>query len=271
MSSFKKGTTFFKPVIVYLNDKDLYIDLEDYVFGVVASEMPALFQEEALKAQAVASRSYAMSKLKGNLIEISSSINDQVFSTNYELYDKWKEKYDEYYNKIYNSVISTNNLVISRDNKILKTYYFSMSNGHTENSKTVFKEDLFESVESPLEVNLKNFINEKEFTKEELMDLFNSNELIIGDIKLNNTSHVDSIRINNKNYSGIEIRKLLKLRSTDFEIKEDGEKYVFITKGYGHGVGMSQYGANEMAKQGKNYQEILGHYYTNTEIINLNV
>ena len=271
ISSFKEETTFFKPIIVHLIDKDLYLDLDDYVVGVVASEMPALFEEEALKAQAVASRSYAMNRCKDNIIEISSSINDQVYSTNYELYSKWNEKYDEYYQKINNAVDMTKNKVVSRDGKILKTYYFSMSNGYTEDSQTVFKETLFTSVESPLEKNLGNFIKKKDFSKDELLSLLNVTNISIGKIILNETNHVDKIFINDKEYSGIEIRKLLKLRSTDFEIKEKGDIFTFITKGYGHGVGMSQYGANEMAKQGKKYEEILMYYYQNTEITNLYV
>lgn len=271
LSSFKKETTFFKPIIVHLSDKDLYLDLDDYVLGVVSSEMPSSFQVEALKAQAVASRSYAMSRCKDNLIEISSSINDQVYSTNSELYDKWKDSYDTYYQKIYEAVTDTKDEVVSRDGKILKTYYFSMSNGYTEDSKTVFKEELFQSVESPLEKELTNFIKEKEFTKDELTSLLGVNDISIDKITLNDTNHVDKIIISGKEYSGIEIRKLLKLRSTDFEIKQNGDSYIFTTKGYGHGVGMSQYGANEMAKQGSNYQEIIKHYYQNVEITKINV
>lgn len=271
LSSFKKETTFFKPIIVHLSDKDLYLDLDDYVLGVVSSEMPSSFQVEALKAQAVASRSYAMNRCKDNLIEISSSINDQVYSTNPELYDKWKDSYDTYYQKIYEAVTDTKDEVVSRDGKILKTYYFSMSNGYTEDSKTVFKEELFQSVESPLEKELTNFIKEKEFTKDELTSLLGVNDISIDKITLNDTNHVDKIIISGKEYSGIEIRKLLKLRSTDFEIKQNGDSYIFTTKGYGHGVGMSQYGANEMAKQGSNYQEIIKHYYQNVEITKINV
>lgn len=282
ISSFKvKETTFFnndtskeisktnknsKTVIVYVKDKDLYLDLEDYVTGVVAAEMPALFDEEALKAQAVASRSYAMSSVKNHIITISSSISDQVYKTNYELSDNWQGNYDKYFKKIKEAVRETENLVIKRDNKILRTYYFSMSNGYTENSLAVFNENTFESVSSSLEQKLSNYLKTVTFTKNELCKLLKLDDINIQNIKRNETNHVDKIIINNKEFTGVEFRKLLNLRSTDFEIEEENGEYIIATKGYGHGVGMSQYGANEMAKTGKKYEEILNHYYKNTEI-----
>ena len=282
ISSFKvKETTFFnnetskvisktnknsKTVIVHVKDKDLYLDLEDYVTGVVAAEMPALFDEEALKAQAVASRSYAMSGVKNHIITISSSISDQVYKTNYELSDNWQGNYDKYFKKIQEAVRETENLVIKRDNKILRTYYFSMSNGYTENSLAVFNENTFESVSSSLEQKLSNYLKTVTFTKNELCKLLKLDDINIQNIKRNETNHVDKIIINNKEFTGVEFRKLLNLRSTDFEIEEDNGEYIIATKGYGHGVGMSQYGANEMAKIGKKYEEILNHYYKNTEI-----
>lgn len=282
ISSFKvKETTFFnndtskvisktnknsKTAIVHVKDKDLYLDLEDYVTGVVAAEMPALFDEEALKAQAVASRSYAMSSVKNHIITISSSISDQVYKTNYELSDNWQGNYDKYFKKIQEAVRETENLVIKRDNKILRTYYFSMSNGYTENSLSVFNENTFESVSSSLEQKLSNYLKTVTFTKNELCKLLKLDDINIQNIKRNETNHVDKIIINNKEFTGVEFRKLLNLRSTDFEIEEDNGEYIIATKGYGHGVGMSQYGANEMAKIGKKYEEILNHYYKNTEI-----
>lgn len=270
ISSFKKTTFLFdnkdKNIIVHVKDLDLYLDLNDYISGVVSAEMPALFEEEALKAQAIASRSYAAASLNNNMIEITSTTNDQAYFPNYKLKEKWQDEYSKYNNKIKEAVLATNYLVIKRDNKILKTYYFSMSNGYTESSQTVFKENTFESVVSPEDETNKNYKVVKKFTLEEFQKIFNSNEIIIGDITRNDTNHVDKIIINNKEYTGIEIRKLLNLRSTDFTIKEIDETYEITTIGYGHGVGMSEYGANYMAKQGSNYKEILKHYYQNTEI-----
>ena len=252
------------PVIVHIQDKDLYLDLEDYVLGVVASEMPALFNDEALKAQAVAARSFAMSRAHNNVINISSSISDQVYQQNFELSNKWNDNYYEYYKKIEKAVIDTKGMVIKRDNIILPTYYFSMSNGKTENSENVFKENLFVSVDSSYDKNVKNFKYVKTISEREMLNLLNVDNILIGDIKKNNTNHVESIIISDKIFTGIEFRKLLGLRSTDFEIKRVDNNYEITTYGYGHGVGMSQYGANEMAKNGADYKEILNHYYQNT-------
>lgn len=257
-------------IIIYLKDKDLYLDLEDYIVGVVSAEMPALFEDEALKAQAIAARSFATSKYKNNMILLSSTTNDQLYNTNYELYKKWQKDYFKYYNKINSLVNETKDIVIKRDDKILKTYYFSMSNGYTENSSAVFKENTFVSVKSEYEnEKLKNFVYEKCFLKNEVLEILGLDSFEINDIKKNSTQHVDKIVIDNKEFSGIELRKLLNLRSTDFDIKIEGENIIFTTRGYGHGVGMSQYGANEMAKNGYNYKEIINHYYINTILDNI--
>lgn len=271
----KKKAVFFseKPkhntVIINVKEKNLYLDLEDYVVGVVAGEMPALFQDEALKAQAVAARSYVLSKEKDGNYEVSASTSDQVFLTSYEMKEKWQDDYDEYYNKILNAVKTTAGEVLTKDNKILKAFYFSMSNGYTENSKDVFGEDLTQSVESPFEISLSNFEIVKEFSKSELLEKLGVDNLNIENQQISETKHTSSIIIGGKEFSGIEVRKLLNLRSTDFEIKQVGENFNIITRGYGHGVGMSQYGANELAKSGKSYKEILAYYYKNTKLVNL--
>lgn len=265
--SFNNKTTFFsKNIIVHLKDKNLYLDLNDYIFGVVSAEMPALFNDEALKAQAVAARSFACSKLTKNIIEISSSINDQVYLSNYELKDKWQENYNFYKNKITRLVNETNNEVIKRNNIILKTYYFSMSNGFTENSNTVFNENTFNSVESPFEKELNKFEVITIFDENKLLHLLNIPAIDNFELFYNDTNHVDKVTVMNKTFTGLEFRKKLGLRSTDFIIKKDNNNYLITTKGYGHGVGMSQYGANEMAKKGFNYKEILMHYYQKTNI-----
>lgn len=271
----KKKAVFFseKPkhntVIINVKEKNLYLDLENYVIGVVAGEMPALFQDEALKAQAVAARSYVLSKEKDGNYVVSASTSDQVFLTSYEMKEKWQNDYDEYYNKILNAVKKTIGEVLTKDNKILKAFYFSMSNGYTENSKDVFGEDLTQSVESPFEISLSNFEIVKEFSKSELLEKLGVDNLNIENQQISETKHTSSIIIGGKEFSGIEVRKLLNLRSTDFEIKQVGENFNIITRGYGHGVGMSQYGANELAKSGKSYKEILAYYYKNTKLVNL--
>ena len=223
--------------------------------------------EEALKAQAVAARSFATSNMKDGLIKLYSSVSDQLYKTNYELKEKWGEEYPVYINKIKDVVNLTKDIVIKRDDKILKTYYFSMSNGYTENSVTVFNENTFESVESIYEdEDLPNFKVTKEFNLNEVNKKLGVDKFIINDIVKNDTGHVEKIIVDNVTFKGTEFRKLLNLRSTDFEINNDGDILMVTTKGYGHGVGMSQYGANLMAKQGFNYEEIINHFYKNTYI-----
>lgn len=270
ISSFNNTAFFYNSdqpnIIIHLKDLELYLDLNDYITGVVSSEMPALFETEALKAQSVASRSYALSNLTNNTIELTSSINDQVYSPNYILKEKWKENYNTYYQKIAEIVNSTTTEVIKRENKILRTYYFSISNGYTENSETVFNDTTFQSVISEEDSSTPNYKYTKIFTEEELKTKLNLSEITIKNITKNETNHISTITISDRNFTGIELRKLLDLRSTDFEITKNNNTYEITTTGYGHGVGMSQYGANNMAKKGKNYKEILEHYYQNTQI-----
>ena len=258
-------------IMVKITDKNIVIELEDYIIGVVSGEMPALFEEEALKAQAVAARSYLLSSIskEENIFEITSTINDQVFLTEEEMEEKWGKDFEYYYNKIRSCVLATKNLVLKNNDEILKTYYFAMSNGYTEDSQTVFGNNNFESVESIWDnETLKNFevqtkIAEKDFSK--LLNL-SDEKIVINNIKKNKTARVENIVINDIGFSGTDFRKRLSLRSTDFTLKKEGSFFIVTTKGYGHGVGMSQYGANGMAKEGYNYQEILQHYYKNSKI-----
>src|SRR5690606_19163301 len=147
-------------------------------------------------------------------------------------------------------------------------FYFSMSNGYTENSKNVFKDVQIESKPSKWDnPEIKNFIFEKTITEDEIKTILNIKESInIQNITRNETGRVSTIEINNNIYSGLDIRQFLSLRSTDFTIIKEDNKYIITTKGYGHGVGMSQYGANGMAKEGYTYNEILNYYYNNIKI-----
>ena len=259
-------------------NKDIYINiegyeekiyLEDYIIGVVAGEMPALFQDEALKAQAVASRTYAINMLKNNS-KLTGTIADQVYLDKQAMKEKWQDKYDEYYNKIKRLVYETKGEIVTYNNEPIKAYYFSMTNGYTESSINVFNEeyDYLNVVASEWDSN--NSYSMK-YSKLEFCNFLNINclNIEINNIIRDESGRVKSININNILFTGLDIRKKLNLRSTDFEITFDDEFVTIITKGYGHGVGMSQYGANEMAKSGKNYKEILKYYYQNTEISNL--
>ena len=244
------------------------LNLEDYIVGVVAGEMPASFNIEALKAQAVASRTYAMYKTEISDTELKTTTDDQVYITVDEMKEKWGIDFNEYYNKIKKAVKDTKNLVMKQDDKLFKSFYFAMSNGYTEDSSQVFGETNLESVVSPWDnEKLNKFIVSTTYTKDELKKLLNINEIQkIEIISRDKTNRVSKIKVNNKELTGIEFRKLLTLRSTDFTIEEDRDNYIITTKGYGHGVGMSQYGANGMANENYKYDEILKYYYKNIEI-----
>ena len=247
-------------------DKLLTIDLENYIIGVVAGEMPALFHEEALKAQAIASRTYLINHLQTNN-SISNTTDDQVYLTEKEMKLKWGDDYEKYYKKIKKAVISTKNLIMYYKNEPIKAYYFSTSNGYTASSISVFNEqkDYLTSVESPFDQDNSNTIEipKQEFCKK--LDI-TCNQITISKIIKDNSNRVSTITINNKEYTGLQIRKLLSLRSTDFSFKIKTNNIEVTTKGYGHGVGMSQYGANNMAKLGYSYKEILEYYYKDVKI-----
>ena len=127
------------------------LNLEDYIVGVVAGEMPASFNEEALKAQAIVSRTYAMYKIKNfdNAYDVETTTDDQVYNSVSEMQEKWKSDFDLYYDKIKKAVSSTKNLVMKINGDVFKSYYFAMSNGYTEDSKMVFGESTINSVSSP--------------------------------------------------------------------------------------------------------------------------
>lgn len=233
--------------------------------------MPASFEIEALKAQAVAARTYALYKINNTKADydVIDTIDDQVYLTKEELEEKWQNNYEEYYQKIYNAVLTTQDLVLTKDNKIIKAFFFSMSNGYTEDSIAVFKEGNLTSVKSSWDnETLNNFEVTTEFTNEEIKEKLslNTTEINIDVLSRSETNRVTKVQVNDKTYTGIEFRKLLTLRSTDFTIEKTTRGFNITTKGNGHGVGMSQYGANGMATEGYSYEEILKYYYQGTEI-----
>ncbi len=256
-------------VALIYNENSLTLPLEDYVVGVVAAEMPASFELEALKAQAIAARTYVLQYLETN-DKIGSTTASQVYIDKNAMQAKWQTDFDKYFSKITKAVHSTEGLVIKYNNKLIKSYYYAMSNGYTENSQNVFNEsiDYLVSVESKWDAN-----NEKEIllSKEEFCTklALTCENISITNIKRNESNRVTTLNINGQEFTGIAIRKLLNLRSTDFYISVNENNILIKTKGYGHGVGLSQYGANNMAKLGYHYDEILKYYYQNTEITNL--
>ncbi|MCI6848091.1 MAG: stage II sporulation protein D [Erysipelotrichaceae bacterium] len=251
------------------------IPLEQYVVGVLAGEMPINFDEEALKAQAVASRSYALKKMeynKNNDYDVVDSILNQVYLDENYLKAAWGISYVKNINKLRKVVNATIDEYLEYNGEIVDAMFFSTSNGYTEDSKTVFNIDCeyLKSVESPWDKEVSSAylttktINLTEFYKK-LSLLYNKN-LNIKIIKRSNTGRIQVISINGKEFIGTDVYNKLGLRSTDFEIELLGDNVKITTKGYGHGVGMSQYGAQGMSKKGYNYEDILKHYYRNINI-----
>jgi stage II sporulation protein D len=256
-------------VDINYNGQHQKINIDDYIIGVVAAEMPASFEEEAIKAQAIASRTYLINSVSStNLIDTTT--NNQVYIDTSVMKDKWGSDYLKYYNKISNCVKETKDKIITYQNKPIKAFYYSMSNGYTESSLNVFNEqlDYLNIIESKWDKDNQETItiSKKDFCTKLNIDCSN---ISIDNIKKDKSNRIESISINNNTYTGIEIRKLLNLRSTDFEIEISPSIISITTKGYGHGVGMSQYGANGMAKDKYKYDEILKYYYQDIEIVTL--
>ena len=254
------------------------VPLEEYVKGVVAGEMPATFDLEALKAQAVASRTYVLKKVQEQKEEydVTNDTSYQVYLTEEEIKSKYNDKYEDYIKKIDDAVFKTKGEVVLYDNNLIDAMFFSTSNGYTEDSKDVFQSQLpylrsveskWDQEESPV-FNSSNEISKKEFLTNLGLDI--NNEIVINNAEKTKTGRVKTITINNKNYKSSEIRKIFGLRSTSFDIKIEQDKVIFNVVGFGHGVGLSQYGANGMAKKGYNYKEILKYYYYDCKIKKIN-
>ena len=270
-----------KVTVNLLNESDgsiKNVNIEDYIIGVVAAEMPASFEPEALKAQAVAARTYAMYKKETRNLDYDLIIGtkDQAYQTNEELLKKWGVSFFKNYLKVRDAVLATEGEILTYNGQTINAFYFSMSNGYTENVESVFKSDLpyLKSVPSTWDnESIKNYEFTKTISKE---DFCKSLEIPCDNIKIENiqktsSNRVASITINGKTLEGTKVRSLLGLRSTDFTIECLDNDIKITTKGYGHGVGMSQYGANGMAKENHNYKEILNYFYQNTEISKINV
>lgn len=283
LSSIGEDNTFFKDnknINLTIKDNDTnqetLIDLEEYIIGVVAGEMPASFASEALKAQAIAARTYAIYKqnTKTTTYDLTTDVSNQVYITPSQMKENWGNEYEYYYNKIKNCVEETEGLVMEYEGEIISSYYFAMSNGKTEDASLVFGEskDYLISVDSSWDEEIKNYEVTTEFTIDDFCTKLNisSANINIKDITRTPSGRVNYITINNQVFKGTEVREKLGLRSTDFTI-EVADTIKVTTRGYGHGVGMSQYGANTLAKSGKTYEEILKYYYQNIDIVKINV
>ncbi|MDQ0148807.1 stage II sporulation protein D [Eubacterium multiforme] len=262
------------------------IKVEDYVLGVVSSEMPAKFEIEALKAQSIAARTFYYSKrLKNcNLAnggEICDGVHCQAYMNKKERMSKWEEKErNNNYEKIKKAVEDTKGQVLTYKGKlVLYPQFFSTSSGKTENAEDVFSSEVpyLRSINSLGEEVSPVYESEKELKNKDFINIINlkykraklNEKNIKENIKIKSRTDggaVDEIQLGKTIISGIEFRKLFDLKSANFTIEYLENKVKIKCKGNGHGVGMSQWGANVMAKEGKKYEDILKHYYTDIEI-----
>lgn len=246
------------------------IELEKYLEGVVGSEMPSSFETEALKAQAVAARTFVVQR---NL-EVDDTTSSQVYQDDSQLKQVWAESYDERSQKIHEVVSATKGEVMTYEGNYITASFFSSSPGKTANGNEYWTSDTpyLKSVDSHWdnEVNDGNEQN-KEYSIQNFSQAlgFQNNVSQIGQPTYYDSGYVNEITIDGITFKGREIRELLKLRSSCFKIQKSGDTIHITTNGFGHGIGMSQYGAQGMALEGKKYQEILKHYYTGVEIVNL--
>lgn len=286
-----------KSIRVYITEKHKIeeMSLEDYVLGVVAGEMPAEFSKEALKAQAVAARTfgaahmevYGGKKYKSNTgADVCDTVACQVFQSKENRMNTWpKAKAEEYWDKIEQAVQATSGQVLSYKGKlVMEPYYFAISGGRTENAEDVFKEGegYLKSVKSPEEESAHNkYKTSVGMSYKNFVDKVNmyypssglSLKSLSKEVNVQNRTEggaVKEIKLGSVTISGTKFRAIMGLNSTNFTVYFKDKVYIECL-GYGHRVGMSQWGANTMAKEGKNYMQILSHYYTGISLKNVSL
>lgn len=275
--------------IKLLHKKDKKIEeipLDEYLLGVISAEMPANFEQEALNAQALVARTYTIYSIKRNKNKhegadiCDSSTCCQAWISKEDRLARWNEDVrKEYWNKIVKAVNTTKGKVITYNGDVIDAFFHSNSGGITEIPVNVWGGTNFpylQSVQTSGEEGYSQYSSEVTLTQEELINKirakhsdFNidiSQQDSVKILEYTEAGRVKNIQIGNLKLSGVEVRSLLGLKSTNFKIEINNGKVTFIVTGYGHGVGMSQTGADSMAKQGSNYEEIIKHFYTGVEI-----
>ena len=259
-------------VTVFRVEDETYdeIPLEEYIIGVVSGEMPASYDEEALKAQAVAARSYTTKKIEAEG-KMYDSVKHQVYLDEAQLKERWGDNYDKYHQKITDAVLATAGEVIYYEDEVIEPLYFAMSNGKTENAEDYWGSEIpyLRSVSSEWDTTSEKYEQQVEFDVIKICDIFKLDKISQAKFEVlerTEGGNIAQILIGDRVYTGKEVRELLQLRSTDFSVSVEADTVVITTRGYGHEVGMSQYGANELAKQGKTYDEILNYYYQDIEV-----
>lgn len=274
------------PIEVYMHDIDKVVtmNLEDYVLGVVAGEMPVSFHIEALKAQALAARTYTllrMRKFGGNGCSKHPEADICTDPTHCQAYinpvtikkglDKLKE-----------AVYGTAGEVVVYDNKLIDAVFHSTSGGKTENSEDVWQNKVpyLRSVTSQYEEHSPKYVTQQEISIDDFVQRIkeldpevNINKKNIGNeievIERSEGGRIISIRVGDKVFKGTDIRAALGLNSTNFSFKAGSGSIVFTVIGNGHGIGMSQYGADGMARNGAGYRDIIMHYYQGVDIVQI--
>lgn len=252
------------------NGSVINLNMTDYLIGVVSSEMPASFNLEALKAQSVLARTYAL-KAKQTGKKLTDTVSTQSYIDIDQMKNKWGNSFNTYYNKIKNAVENTNGEYLSYNGNYIEALYHSTNNGKTESSLDVFGNyyPYLISVSSEYDKNASSYlrtINMPLDTISNKLGLNLNNDSVISILSYTDGGNIKEININGNNFSGKKVRELLGLRSTDFDISISDNNANITTRGYGHGVGMSQYGANGMANAGYSYKDILSHYYPGTTL-----
>ena len=259
------------------------MDMQDYLRGVVAAEMPASFHPEALKAQTVAARSYAMycaSYSKHGEAQVCTDYRCcQAWRSDGELKERWGENYDENIDKIRSAVEQTEGEYLCFSGQPAFAAFHSSSASVTESSADVWSAvPYLVSVSSPETADdVPGYVSVVECSPIDFRDTVLSahpeadfsgaEEDWIGELRNDAAGRVASVVLGGVELGGAELRSLFSLRSTAFDLAYDGESFVFTVTGFGHGVGMSQYGADKMAREGADYREILAHYYPGTELV----
>ncbi len=260
------------------------LDLDEYLIGVVASEMPASFDIEALKAQAVVARTYTIYQIKNgskheNADVCDSSLCCQAWISKEDRFARWEEENkNEYWNKVVQSVNETKGKIIMYDGEPINALFHSNSGGQTELSINVWGGDIpyFQSVETSGEDEYSSYSSEVVLSKDTLiqkmLEKFSnfsidfSKEDAIKILENTESGRIKKIKIGNTEISGVDARKIFELKSAKFNVQISEDNVIFTVQGYGHGVGLSQCGSDVLAKSGKKYDEIIKYYYKNVEI-----
>ena len=240
--------------------------LETYILGVVLGEMPASFETEALKAQAVVARTYTLREKRHENADICTDHTCCQAYCSPESYTGGKDALE----KVKAAVYDTAGQVVTYQGSLIEATYFSCSGGKTEDAVAVWGQSVpyLQAVDSPGEEKAANYLKTVSMSASEFSSAFGGlsgmTSTWIGEITYTKGGGVDTIVIGGRVYKGTQVRQKLSLRSTAFAITIVGSSVTITTKGNGHRVGMSQYGADAMAVAGSSYGEILAHYYPGT-------